>query len=137
MERIVRKAAWGYHLFTLKTGELAEKGKIAVLNTATGGCEIGKSGAGLWPIGIFQETLTGDGTKQIQVMMFDEIIAYWWDNDTTDAVDPTDIGKSCALKDATTVSMDATGRSLFGVVLAVDPNKGVLVCSTLAGIVPA
>lgn len=137
MERPIQEAAWGYIPMTLKSGELAEKGKLCVFDRSTAGivCK-GKTGTGLVPLGIFNETLTGDGTKKVVVKLFQEIAAYWWTNDTGTAVAATDIGDPCYIKDDVTVTADSTGRSVAGMVLAVDSTKGVLVYSPLAGWVP-
>lgn len=127
-ERMVQEAHWGYFAFALANAEVAEKGKLACIDTANGGIVIaGKSAAGLLPIGVFAESATGDGVKRVQVKLFHEIQATWWDNDTSSAVDASDRGTLCFLKDSHTVSADNTGRSVAGMVLDVDARKGVLV----------
>lgn len=127
-ERMITEAHWGYYAFVLASGEVAEKGKLACIDTANGGIVIvGKTATGLVPVGVFAESMTGDGAKRCQVKLFHEIQATWWDNDTATAVDAADRGQLCYLKNSTTVSADNTGRSVAGLVLDVDARKGVLV----------
>jgi hypothetical protein len=127
-ERMVTEFHAGYWALPLANAEVAEKGKLACIDTANGGIIIaGKTAAGLFPLGIFAESLTGDGTKKVQIKLFREIQASWWANDTVAAVALTDRGKLCAIKDSQTVSIDATGRSTAGMVLDVNSTKGVLV----------
>lgn len=137
MDRQVIEAHWGYIPMVLKNTEVAEKGHLACLDRSTAGivCK-GKTGTGLVPFGVFNESMTGDGVKKISIKLFDEIRAIWWNNDTGTAVAATDIGDPCYIKDDVTVTADSTGRSVAGMVLAVDSAKGVLVYSPLAGWVP-
>lgn len=128
-ERMVTEAHWGYYAFVLANAEVAEKGKLAVIDTGNAGAIVNaKSAAGLIPIGIWAESLTGDGVKKIQVKLHRELQLTWWDNDTVNPVALTDRGKLVYLKDQTTVSILATGRSSAGIVLDVQAAKGVLVC---------
>jgi hypothetical protein len=137
MERPVIEAHWGYYPFVLRNGDVAEKGKLACLDRATAGIvRKGVTATGLVPVGVFNESLTGDGVKKISVKLFDEIRAIWWNNDTTTPITANDIGDPCYIKDDVTVSGDNTGRSLGGMVLAVDAAKGVLVYTPLAAWVP-
>lgn len=130
-ERMIREASWNYIPLVLKSGEVAEKGKLACLDTANNGALVaGKTAVGLVPIGIFAETLTGDGVKTISVQMFHELKMFWWVNDTVSAVTAADIGLLVSIKDAQTVSHDATGRSVAGLAMAIDSAKGVLVLSS-------
>lgn len=131
-ERMVREAQWGYIPLTLKSGEAAEKGKLACLDTTSNGQIVkGKTAAGLIPLGIFMESMTGDGTKKVQIRLFHEIRAIWWNNDTTAPVTAAEIGSLASIKDDQTVSADDTGRSVAGLVLAVDSAKGVLIYASL------
>lgn len=127
-ERMVIEANWGYYPFVLKSGEAAEKGKMACLDTVASGQVVkGAASTTLIPIGIFMESLTGDGVKKIQVKLFQEVKAFWWTNDGTAPVAADDIGTFAFIKDDVTVSMDDTGRSAAGLILAVDSAKGVLI----------
>lgn len=132
-ERMVREAHWGYIALPLKSGELAEKGKLACIDTGDGGKIVkGRTAAGLIPFGVFQETLTGDGTKTVKIRLFAEIRALWWNNDSGGTpVTAADVGTIAAIVDDQTVSADDTGRSAAGLVLAVDAAKGVLVYAAL------
>jgi hypothetical protein len=128
MERMVTEAHWGYRAFALANGEVAERGKLAFIDTANNGIIVaGKSAAGLIPLGIFHESLTGDGVKKVQIKLHQELQATWWNNDGVAALDITDRGQLCYVLDSETVSADATGRSVAGIVLDVDAAKGVLV----------
>lgn len=128
-ERMVIEAHWGYIALPLASAEVAEKGKLACIDTANNGIIIaGATATGLVPLGIFQENLTGDGTTTVQIKLFREIQAIWWDNDTGGTpVVAADRGGLCYILDDSTVSGDNTGRSTAGMVLAVDATKGVLV----------
>jgi len=121
-------ANWGRHQFKLANGEVAEKGKLACGDTSTGKVVAGKASTTLIPIGWFLEDLTGDGTKLVNVELFQEIRAAWWDNDTdgTPAVEADTFNEIYILND-TTMTMDATGHSKGGRILGVDSVKGVLV----------
>jgi hypothetical protein len=126
-ERMTIQANWGYYDFILKSGVSAERGNIAVIDTADGSVTNAGPGTGLLPLGIFQRSITGDGVATVQVKMWREIIAYWFDNDTGGT--PVTIakrGQLAYLKDAHTVTLVATG-SVAGMVLDVNTAKGVLV----------
>lgn len=131
-ERMQIEAHWGYKPFVLKNGDLAEKGKLACLDLSLSGqvCK-GRKATGLIPIGVFGETITGDGTKTVIVKLFNEYRLNWWVNDATTAVTAADIGTLCYVKDDVTVTGDDTGASVAGLVMGVDAVKGVLVYSTL------
>lgn len=128
MERAIKEAWWEYIPLVLKNGVLAEKGKLAVLDTATPGqVDKGKPGAGFIPFGIFAETRTGDGVKTISIKLFHPIRPYWWNNDTVAAITANDIGSIAYIKDDQTVTADDTGASPAGLILKVDAAKGVLI----------
>lgn len=131
-ERMVIEANWGYYPFVLKTGEVAEKGHMACIDTSASGKVVkGAASTTLIPIGIFQESFTGDDVKKIIVKLFQEVKAFWWDNDTGTALDATDIGGWAYIKDSHTVTGSSTGASVAGLVLAIDSAKGVLVYQPL------
>ena len=137
-ERMVIEANWGYHQFVLTDTKVAEKGHMACLDLSTGEVVPGEAQTDLLPIGWFHESLTGDGVKQVNVRLFNEIKAGWWDNDSNpNDVAASDVGNTCYIKDSHTVSMDATGRSAAGRILAVSSTKGVLVQAGLAVTGPA
>jgi hypothetical protein len=129
---MVIEANWGYIPLVLKSGEVVEKGHMACLDTTQSGKVVkGAASATLIPIGIFQESMTGDGVKKISIKLFQEVKAFWWKNDATEAVVAADIGTWAYIKDSETVSGDGTSRSVAGLVLAVDAAKGVLVYQPL------
>jgi len=126
-ERLVTQANWAFYDFVLKSGVLAERGTIAVIDTADGSVTKAGAATGLIPLGIFQQTVTGDGVLTVQVKMFYELVSYWYDNDT--AGTPVTIamrGQLAYLKDEHTVTAAATG-SVAGMILNVLAAKGVLV----------
>lgn len=132
-ERAKIEAHWGYKPFVLKSGVVAEKGKLACLDTTESGKVVaGKASTTLIPIGWFMETLTGDGVKTIQVMLFDEIRLAWWDNDSGAALGAADILHPCYILDDHTVTATDTGHSLAGIVMGIDSAKGVLVYAGLS-----
>lgn len=127
-ERMMTEAHWGYYAFVLANLEVAEKGKLAVFDTANNGVLVNaKSAVGLVPIGIFAESMTGDGVKRIQVKLHRELQMTWWTNDSVAPVSANDRGQLCYLKDNVTVSADDTDRSVAGMVMDVHATKGVLV----------
>jgi hypothetical protein len=131
-ERAKIEAHWGYKPFVLKSGVVAEKGKLACLDTTESGKVVaGKASTTLVPIGWFMESFTGDGVKTISVMLFDEIRLAWWDNDGGAPLAASDILHACYILDDHTVTATATGHSLAGVVMGIDSAKGVLVYSAL------
>lgn len=138
MERMVIEAHWGYKPFVLKSGDLAEKGKFACLDTANLGKIVkGRTATTLFPIGVFNETMTGDGVKEISVKLFHEIQLIWWNNDSGTAVVAGDILSLCYMVDDQTVSGDSTGRSPAGIVMGLDAVKGVLVYTALPTLIAA
>lgn len=128
MDRMIAEEHWGYYAFVLANNEVAEKGKIVCIDTGNAGIIVmGKTATGLIPIGIAMESFTGNGVKKLQVKLFREIQATYWDNDGTTPCAATDRGTLCYIKNNTTVSKDNTGRSTAGMILDVDATMGVLV----------
>jgi hypothetical protein len=138
MERMLVEADWGYYAFVLGVGVVVEKGKLAVFDTANSGALINATAApDLFGIGVFAESMTGDGVKRVQVKLHREIQATWWDNDAGGSpVALTDRGKVCYYKTNTKVTMDDAG-AVAGVVLDVQSAKGVLVYFQMLGVLPA
>lgn len=124
-DRMTRNEAWGYFEHPLTAAQVAEKGKLACLQTATGLLAIGAASTTLRPIGYFDENATGDGVAKVRVRLFDEIRIHWWVNDGVVPVVAADVGKQCFIKDTVTVSGDGTGRSAAGRVWAVNAANGV------------
>lgn len=131
MERTIQETQGGYLTLVLANAEVAERGKLACIDTANGGIIVaGKAAAGLLNIGIFNETLTGNGVKKVHIKLHREFQGTWWTNDTVAPVALTDRGKYCYIKDSETVSASGTTRSVAGIVLDVSTNDGVFVVAT-------
>lgn len=126
-ERMTRESDWGYAALPLTNLEVAEKGKLACIDTSTGLVVKGKTSTTLLPIGYFYESKTGDGVALVQIKLFREVRLHWWDNDSGTPVVATDLGDECYIKDDATVTMDSTGASKAGRVWAVSATHGVLV----------
>lgn len=124
---MTRNEAWGYYQGVLTNLAVAEKGKLACIDTATGLLVLGATSATLKPIGYFDDNLTGDGTAQVRVRLFREVRLHWWDNDGATAVVAADVGSPCYILDDQTVTGDPTGASAAGIVWAVNATHGVLV----------
>lgn len=129
-ERTTRSSDWSYAEFVLANAEVAEKGHMACIDTASGEVKPGQESTTLVPVGYFEENLVGDGSKKVRVRLFKEKRLHWWENDTNpDDVVAADIMKVCYIKDSKTVSAsDAAGtRSVAGIVWGVHSTHGVLV----------
>ena len=124
-----KRQAWSYFERVLATGEVAEKGNVACIDTAANGQIVAaKVDTGLLPIGYFEESLTGDGTKTVRIQLFREI---WVDTLVNaaggDAVTDAMVGQACYLDaGGATVQSVATGASIAGRVWGVT-TEGVLV----------
>jgi len=126
-ERIVREANWSYQDFVLPNSLVAVKGELACIDTSDGEIALGGVSTTLLPIGLFNESVTGDGSKSVTVRLFREGKFFWFANDTDTPVAGSDRGNECYILDGRTVTMDSTGKSKAGRVWAVDSLKGVLV----------
>lgn len=126
-DRMTRNERWEYAQFVLANTIVVEKGKMACLDTSSGEATNGAVSTTLRPIGYWDESITGDGTAEVRVRLFDHLRLHWWDNDTGTAVDAADIGSLCFILDETTVSADSTSRSVAGRVYAINATNGVLV----------
>lgn len=132
-KRRTQPEAWTYYDFVLTNGVQAEQGKLACGDTATGLVTKGGASTTLIPLGWFAEDKLGDGTKKVSVRLFQEADLAWWDNAAApNAVEAADRFNECYILSDTSVTMDATGRSKAGRVLAVDAAKGVLVQAGVA-----
>lgn len=130
--RNVIEADWEYIDLLLDNGEVAARGNLACIDTATGNIKAGQALTTLIPFGHFTEDLIGDGVQLVNIRLFSEVKAYWWDNDVGTPADAGDRGSECYIFDSSTVTMDSTGASKAGRVLDVDTLKGVLVLSALS-----
>lgn len=129
-ERKRREASWSRGDHVLSSGEVAEKGKMACLDTASGEVVAGQASTTLVPLGYFDENLTGDGTKKVAVSYFRERVLHWWDNSSSaDEIGDGDVGSDCYIASDTAVALtDGTGtRSKAGRIMAVSARYGVLV----------
>jgi hypothetical protein len=128
MERVNRTEYWSRAALPLANAEVAEKGKIACLDTSDGLVYPAQAGTTLRPIGTFDENLTGDGATNVHVTLWKEVVLKRFNNSGTDPVDADDIGSLCYLEDDETVgetdqtnTLSAAGR-VWGV-----SSSGVLV----------
>jgi hypothetical protein len=128
-ERRIREEDWSEGNFVLANSEEAEKGHIACLDLTSGEVVAGQVDANLRTLGIFTQTLTGDGTLRVGVKLPREVKLHWFKNDGTDAVAASDIGALCYVLDSETVSAshDTNARSAAGRVWGVNATHGVLV----------
>lgn len=128
-DRITRETDVGYDEIPLKTGVTSVKGEIACIDTASALREVTvvATAATLKPIGYFEEDVVGNGTLTVRVRLFKEYKMHWFDNDVTTPVVAADFGASVYLKDGRTVSGDATGRSVAGLMWKLSTVDGVQV----------
>lgn len=124
-DRMTRSEAWKYFEHPLTAAQVAEKGKLACIQTATGLLAKGAASTTLRPIGYFDEDATGDGVTKVRVRLFDEIWIHWFANDVGVPVVAADVGKLCYILNDTTVTGDATGHSAAGRVWAINATYGV------------
>lgn len=115
----------------LDNAEVARVGEMAALDRATGQLKRARAGiATLEAWGTFTENLTGDGTKQTLISLFEEVLALEWMNDTVSpVVMPTHRGSPVYMKDGKTVTSDAAGgaNALAGIALDIDRGGRVIV----------
>lgn len=123
-DRMTRKEVWGYFERPLKNAVVAVKGQIACIDTADGALVPVSTATTLVPIGYFKESFTGNGTRVMRVELFKDVVLHRFDNDTvgTDGVEDADVMKVCYLKDGSTVTEVATGRSVAGRVWAANAS---------------
>ncbi len=126
-----RKEKWQYKQFTLKAGETAFKGALAVIKQADAKAYAGVSGSGYVAIGEFAETLDLSGSAAdalVNIELFEEVTIKWFRNATaSDDVAATDFGKVCYFFDDHSVTITSSSRSVCGLVWGVDSARGVAV----------
>jgi hypothetical protein len=115
----------------LKNASVAVEGAIACIDTTDGALVPAATATTLIPIGYFidlgtETSVTGDGTKQVKVRLFKEVIAFWYVNDTGTPVTDAKMAQIVYLLDNQTLSGNATGKSIAGRCWGVDTVKGVL-----------
>lgn len=126
-DRMTRKEVWAYFEHALTAAVVAEKGKIAAIDTATGLLTKGATSATLRPIGYFDQDATGDGTTKVRVRLFADVTLHWFSNDVGTPVVAADLGKVCYILNDTTVTGASAGASVAGRVWAVNASLGVAV----------
>lgn len=124
----------GEYSWPLTNAAAAVKGQEACIDTSTGLLTVAGTSTTLLPVGRFAETLTGDGTAKCRVTFPNPLTCEIWSNDSTpNDVAATDRGNTCYMKDGSTVSMLATGRSAAGVVLDYDADANRVIVLPLVG----
>ncbi|MBN8609655.1 MAG: hypothetical protein J0L92_03675 [Deltaproteobacteria bacterium] len=80
----------------------------------------------LLPVGRFTESLTGDGTKTVEIELFNPKRIHFFTNAGSNTVDATDIGGPCYWSAAGVVAVpaDVSGSSMAGRVWIVEGASG-------------
>lgn len=115
-KRMNTKEYWSRCDMVLTSGQVAEEGHTAAIEKSTGLVVVAATDPTLRPIGRFDEDLTGDGTKRVNITLFREVELHEFANDTVAPVVAASVGNDCFIKDSFTVSIDGTGRSVMGLV---------------------
>lgn len=126
-QRMTKKTALKRVALVLTNLLVAEKGKLACIDTATGLVVLGTTATTLIPIGYFDEDKTGDGTVTVKIRLFQPVWVHWFENDGATAVVAADLLGPCYILDDETVTGDATGASVAGRVWALSTVDGVAV----------
>lgn len=98
----------------LKLASVAEKGQIACIDTADGALVASSVVATLVPIGYFEESFTGDGTRVCSVRLFEEITVQCLTASATGAPVNADMLKVVYVRTSPEVSTTATSSSVAG-----------------------
>lgn len=135
-ERITQVKEHSYVALPLTNTQLAEKGKRAYLDAATGLVVVAATPLSI-DLGEFAETRTGNGVQGVMVKLHRELVSRRWSNDNVAPLLASDVGKFCFVRDDSTVSKSSTGgRMRAGMVIGVD-SIGVLVVSLMDAPTPA
>lgn len=125
-ERATKKTSISRVSIVLTNAIQAEKGHMALVDTATGLATIGAASATLIPIGYFEENLLGNGTLEVLIRLFNEVWLHWFDNDTGGTpVVAADLLSTVFVLDSETVSGDGTARVPAGRMWALNTVDGV------------
>ncbi len=121
---------WRNRVLTLKSGEKAYLGGIALGDPSTGKVLNGASATGKLFLGLFAESVDASATgfnadSDVNVDFMQEITAGWFANDG--GITIADRFNPAYVADDQTVSKTSTNRSLMGTILDVDSIDGVLV----------
>lgn len=108
----------------LANAEVAVKGNLAAVDTSDGLVyDCSSASTTLMPIGRFAEAMTGDGSAEVLIDLFEETVAHAWNNDSApNNVTIANLWGSVYIKDQNTVSTSDGGsaRSVAGRVIAVE-----------------
>jgi hypothetical protein len=119
-ERKKVEARWSRIKRVLKTSAVAEKGQLACLDTGDSGLVVPAAvSTTLIPIGYFEESFTGDGSRRISIKLFTEIDVHLFTASATGAPLDADVGKVVYLRATPEVSTTATSSSVAGRLWAV------------------
>ena len=135
-ERSIRPKTFSRLELPLKLNAVAEAGNIACIDTADGSLVPGAVSTTLIPIGVFESSMTGDGSALIGVKLFTEIECYAFINSSTGPVAAANRMANCYLHSSYEVSMTATGKSVAGKVIDIQGSGAgavVWVQTALAG----
>lgn len=113
-ERLINSKTISRIDMVLKLAAVAEKGNVACIDLDDGALVVGAVNDNYLPIGWFESSLTGDGTTEIGVKLFDEIECAVLINSSTGPVAAANLGALCYLHSAFEVSMTSTGKSIAG-----------------------
>lgn len=114
-ERLTTSARWSRINRKLKSGEVAEKGNFACIDSASSGLLVaGSVATTLDCIGYFEDSFTGDGTKTINVRLWKEIDVQLLDNAASGTLADTDFGALVYIASTHEVTKTATGASVAG-----------------------
>lgn len=113
----------------LQNGEVAVEGAAACIDRAAGGGQgqavASQVATNLIPVGRFTEDVTGNGTRTVEIELFNPKRIAWFANDTGAAVDAADLLGPCyfTAADEVGVPADPSTYSLAGRVWVVEPTR--------------
>jgi len=113
-ERKVRNGRFSRVEVAVTNATAVEKGNVAAIDTATGKLVNLSETTGLYAIGYFDKSMTGDGTTKCPVTLFSEVTVQAFASDATDPPVAATIGSIVYLEASNAVSIDATGTSVAG-----------------------
>lgn len=133
-KKSVRFERWKHRLFTLKAGQIAYSGGLAMIKQTSAGNDgkvyAGPSASGYILLGVFDETVDassagplGSVDQPVNVDLLRERTVLWRANDGT--IVAADVGSKCYVSDDNTVSLNSTTQSVAGMILAIDATYGV------------
>lgn len=134
--RGVRERKISFFQFVLKTSDVAYPGASICWDTVNLVATVATATATLRYLGTCSETLTitGDGSKKINVQLPEEVSLTFFENGTAgDAIASTDRFASAYLLDDQTVSIAPAGKTLAGEIWDVDSLNGIGVRLSASG----